>query len=345
MLLPSLGTSIANMALPSLGLSFDSDFAQMQWVVISYLLAVTTLIVGTGHLGDVFGRPRMLLAGIALFALSSLACALSTSLLFLIAARALQGAGATFMMSLTIANVTDALPGEQTGRAMGLLGAVSAVGTAIGPSLGGVVLAWAGWPWLFAVIATLGGVPFAIGARFLERPAHPGAAEPKFDVPRVSPADDRTRRLFALHDIGDFIGRMHSDSSHCLCAVRGSRAAHVGTLAVRSIAQTRDQGSAFVHRTGAVAGLPSNRARCDARLSPTTSRKARMRAVAMRPSCVTIQNSLVRKVMNCGTTRASNGSPSARKPGRSSGTGKRDELAERETGSKRLFRPHCRCTS
>lgn len=80
MLLPSLGTSIANVALPSLRLSFDADFAQVQWVVISYLLAVTTLIVGAGRLGDIFGRRRMLLAGIALFTIASLACAISPSL-------------------------------------------------------------------------------------------------------------------------------------------------------------------------------------------------------------------------------------------------------------------------
>jgi MFS family permease len=183
MLLPSLGTSIANVALPSLGLAFDADFAQVQWVVISYLLAVTTLIVGAGRLGDIFGRRRMLLAGIALFTIASLACAFSPSLWFLIAARALQGAGAAFMMSLTIASVTDTLPREQTGRAMGLLGTVSAVGTALGPSLGGVMLAWAGWPSLFAVIAVLGAASFAIGARFLAPPAPSQAAQPPFDVP------------------------------------------------------------------------------------------------------------------------------------------------------------------
>lgn len=183
MLLPSLGTSIANVALPSLRLSFNADFSQVQWVVISYLLAVTTLIVGAGRLGDIFGRRRMLLGGIATFTIASLACALSPSLWFLIAARALQGAGAAFMMSLTVASVTDTLPREQTGRAMGLLGTVSAVGTALGPSLGGVLLAWAGWPSLFTVNAALGVASFAIGARFLERPTIAKIERPQFDVP------------------------------------------------------------------------------------------------------------------------------------------------------------------
>jgi len=182
MLLPSLGTSIANVALPSFVQSFGADFAEVQWVVIAYLLAVTTLIVGAGRLGDMFGRRRMLLTGIALFTIASLGCALAPSLWLLIAARALQGAGAAFMMSLTIAAVTDTLPREQTGRAMGLLGTVSAVGTALGPSLGGVILASAGWPWLFALLAALGALAFILGERVLDR-ATAATGEPlRFDI-------------------------------------------------------------------------------------------------------------------------------------------------------------------
>jgi MFS family permease len=182
MLLPSLGTSIANVALPSLGHSFAADFAQVQWVVISYLLAVTTLIVGAGRLGDMFGRRRMLLSGIAIFTIASLACAVAPSLWFLIGARALQGAGAAFMMSLTIASVTDALPRERTGRAMGLLGTVSAIGTALGPSLGGMLVAWAGWPAVFAVMAAAGAASFAVGLRVFARGAGPSTERRHFDV-------------------------------------------------------------------------------------------------------------------------------------------------------------------
>lgn len=94
MLLPSLGTSIANVALPTLAASLGSEFSDVQWVVIAYLLSVTTLIVGAGRLGDLFGRRRMLLTGIAIFTIASLACAVSPTLWFLIAARTLQGAGA-----------------------------------------------------------------------------------------------------------------------------------------------------------------------------------------------------------------------------------------------------------
>jgi MFS family permease len=139
MLLPSLGTSIANVALPTLAMSFDATMAEVQWVVISYLLAVTSLIVGVGRLGDIIGRSRLLLMGIGLFAAASLACAVAPSLWVLISARAVQGLGAAVMMALTIAMVGDLVPRDQTGSAMGLLGTVSAVGTALGPSLGGVL--------------------------------------------------------------------------------------------------------------------------------------------------------------------------------------------------------------
>lgn len=183
MLLPSLGTSIANVALPTLAVSFGSEFSDVQWVVIAYLLSVTTIIVGAGRLGDLFGRRRMLLAGIAIFTVASLACAVSPTLWFLIAARALQGVGAAFMMSLTIASVADTLPKDQTGRAMGLLGTVSAVGTALGPSLGGALIAWGGWPSAFALIAALGVVSFLLGLRLFEGRAGPSKAGQGFDLP------------------------------------------------------------------------------------------------------------------------------------------------------------------
>ena len=87
MLLPSLGTSIANVALPTLAMAFDAPIAQVQWVVISYRLAVTTTIVGAGRLGDMLGRRRVLLLGIALFAVASAVGAVAQNLWLLVALR------------------------------------------------------------------------------------------------------------------------------------------------------------------------------------------------------------------------------------------------------------------
>ncbi|MDY6859818.1 MAG: MFS transporter, partial [Pseudomonadota bacterium] len=131
MLLASLGTSIANIALPRLALAFDAPFHQVQWVVIAYLAALTLCAVFAGRLGDMFGRQRMLVAGLVLFSLASLLCALAPGLWLLVGARALQGVGAAFLMTLTIALVRETVSGDRVGRAMGMLGTMSAVGTAL----------------------------------------------------------------------------------------------------------------------------------------------------------------------------------------------------------------------
>ena len=93
-LLSSLGTSIANVALPSLAQAFDAPFQQVQWIVLAYLLAITTLIVSVGRLGDIVGRRRLLLAGLLLFTVASVLCGIAPTLWLLIAARAAQGLGA-----------------------------------------------------------------------------------------------------------------------------------------------------------------------------------------------------------------------------------------------------------
>lgn len=175
MLLSSLGTSIANVALPSLSSVFQASFQQVQWVVLAYLLAITTLIVSAGRLGDMLGRRRLLLGGVALFSLASLLCSYP-SLPLLIAARAIQGAGAALMMALSMAYVADIVPKARTGQAMGLLGTSSAIGTALGPSLGGLLLGSLGWQSLFLVLVPLGGLTLLLLQRHL--PASKQAAAP-----------------------------------------------------------------------------------------------------------------------------------------------------------------------
>jgi len=181
-LLSSLGTSIANVALPTLAEAFAAPFQQVQWVVLAYLLAVTALIVGVGRLGDIAGRRRLLLAGTALFAAASGACAAAGSLWLLVAARAVQGLGAAAMMALAMAMVGEIVPKARTGSAMGLLGSMSAVGTALGPSLGGLLIAGAGWRWIFLVNLPLGALAVVLAARFLPADRRmPVSDRPGFD--------------------------------------------------------------------------------------------------------------------------------------------------------------------
>lgn len=167
MLLSALGTSITNVALPTLADAFDASFQDVQWIVLAYLLAVTTLVVSVGRFGDILGRRRLLLAGIGLFTTASLLCSVAPTLWLLIAARAVQGLGAAIMMALTMASVGETIPKEKTGSAMGLLGTTSAIGTALGPSLGGVLISGAGWQAIFLVNVPLGVLTFLLAYRAL----------------------------------------------------------------------------------------------------------------------------------------------------------------------------------
>lgn len=183
MLLASLGTSIANIALPDLATAFSAPFREVQWIVLAYLVAITALVVGAGRLGDLYGRRPTLVAGLALFTLSSTLAGLAPSLGWLVAARALQGAGAAVMMALTLAFVAETVPASRTGRAMGLLGTMSAIGTALGPSLGGLSIAAVGWRAVFLVVVPLGLIAVALALRFLPAPAAAAAdRRPRFDL-------------------------------------------------------------------------------------------------------------------------------------------------------------------
>ncbi|MBV6824629.1 MFS transporter [Pseudomonas sp. PD9R] len=167
MLLSSLGTSIANVGLPTLAQVFEASFQQVQWVVLAYLLAITALIVSVGRLGDLLGRRRLLLSGIGLFTLASALCGLAPTLGWLVGARALQGLGAAIMMALTLAFVGETVSKDKTGSAMGLLGTMSAMGTAMGPSFGGLLVAGFGWRAIFLITVPLGLLTLLLAHRFL----------------------------------------------------------------------------------------------------------------------------------------------------------------------------------
>lgn len=182
MLLPSLGTSIANVGLPAIAEAFGTSFQHVQWVVLAYLLAITSTIVSAGRLGDLAGRRKVLLGGIAMFIAGSAACAAAPTFAVLVGARAVQGLGAAVMMALTMALASETVPKDRTGSAMGMLATMSAVGTALGPSLGGILIARYGWQALFLVNLPIGVATLALaGASLPVRPAP--AAKARFDHP------------------------------------------------------------------------------------------------------------------------------------------------------------------
>lgn len=165
--LAMFGSSAGAVALPTLGAAFTVPPAQAQWIVLAYLLAVTVVIVGAGRLGDMLGRRRLLAAGLALYAVGALLCAAAPSFWLLAAARAVQGAGAATMLAHAMALAGDAVPKAQLGRAMGLLGTMSAVGTASGPLCGGLLIAWADWRAIFLVSGLAAAATLALARRVL----------------------------------------------------------------------------------------------------------------------------------------------------------------------------------
>lgn len=184
MLVSSLGASIANIGLPSLALAFNTSFQAVQWVMIVYLLTITTSIIAVGRLGDRIGRRRLLLLGIGLFSVASALCAMAPDIWLLLSARIAQGLGAAVMMAMTMALVGETLGKENTGRAMGLLGSMSAIGTALGPSLGGALIFGFGWRAVFLVTFPLGLLALLLAYRYLPhgRP-QPQSESGRFDLP------------------------------------------------------------------------------------------------------------------------------------------------------------------
>ncbi|BCP51731.1 MFS transporter [Kaistia sp. 32K] len=171
MLLASLGTSMASVALPTLSRAFSAPVSNVQWVVLAYLITGTVVIVSAGRLGDRLGHRRVMIAGLALFAVASILCAAAPTLGTLIAARAVQGIGGAILMALPISIVRETVAKERVGSAMGLLGTMSAIGTALGPSLGGLLLAGFGWRSAFVLLSGLSVLVLGLALRAI--PATP----------------------------------------------------------------------------------------------------------------------------------------------------------------------------
>lgn len=154
--LATIDSSIVNIALPTLVKDFQTDFAVVQWVVLAYLLTLTSLLLSFGRLADMVGKKPIYLVGFVIFTVGSVLCAISPGIYWLIAFRILQAIGATAILALGMAIVTEAFPREERGRALGITGSVVSIGIIIGPALGGLILAFLSWHWVFLVNLPVG---------------------------------------------------------------------------------------------------------------------------------------------------------------------------------------------
>ena len=154
--------SVVNVALAAIGRDIGADAAGLQWTINAYLLPLSALLLLGGALGDRFGRRRLLIGGIALFLVASIACASARSLPLLLAARGVQGIGAAMLLPNSLALLGNAFAGEARGRAIGTWAASGAIAGAIGPPLGGWLVGAVGWPAIFLLNVPLGGTAMLI---------------------------------------------------------------------------------------------------------------------------------------------------------------------------------------
>ena len=180
-----LDNTVVNVALPSIQADLDTTLASLEWTVNAYTLTFAVLLVTGGRLGDIFGRRRMFLFGVLVFALSSAAIGLAPDQNWLVAGRAVQGIGAAFMMPATLSIITNAFPPEMRGKAIGTWAGVSGLALAIGPVVGGFLTEHVSWRAIFFL-----NLPVAAGAvavtLFATRESRDETVERRIDIPGIA---------------------------------------------------------------------------------------------------------------------------------------------------------------
>src|SRR4051812_5485514 len=225
-----LDGGIANVALPTIAREVNTSPAMSIWVVNAYQLAVTISLLPLSSLGEIYGYKRIYQAGLILFTVASLACAMSSSLPTLIIARMLQGLGAAGIMSVNSALIRFIYPRRWLGRGVGLNATVGSIASALGPTVAAGILSVAPWPWLFAVNVPLGVLATFIALRALPETPRSGI---RFDYTSAAlQAVAFGTLLFGISEFGHGDSWVHVTMELVVAAVCGA------VLVVRQLSRT-----------------------------------------------------------------------------------------------------------
>jgi EmrB/QacA subfamily drug resistance transporter len=162
-----IDATVVNVALPALQADLHATITDLQWVIEAYALFLGSLILVGGSMGDQFGRRHAFLAGVLLFTVASIACGLATSTRALIVARAIQGAGAAFLVPGSLAIISATFDDAERGRAIGTWSGCSAMTSAIGPVVGGWLIEHVSWRAIFFLNVPLAVMVIALSLRFM----------------------------------------------------------------------------------------------------------------------------------------------------------------------------------
>ena len=180
-LMGTIDMSIVNVALPTLVERLDTSFSTIQWVVLGYVLIVTSLMLSAARLGDMYDKKKLYALGLAVFTMGSFLCGLSVNVYWLIAFRVIQGTGGVFLQALGMALVVEVFPSSERGRALGLTGSIVSIGLASGPALGGIILESLGWSWIFWINIPIGAIALTTLVLFAPS-APPRKRDQAFDI-------------------------------------------------------------------------------------------------------------------------------------------------------------------
>ncbi len=188
-----LDLTIVNIAIPNMISALGASLDEILWIVNAYVLVLAVLLITAGRLGDLRGQRTLFAIGVATFTVASFACGVAPNATLLIIFRAIQGLGAALLMPQTMALIIATFPAERRGTALGIWGAVAGLATVAGPTLGGLLVTWANWRWIFFVNIPVGVVVLVL--TFVVIPDTRMERQHRLDIPGVALA---TAALFCL---------------------------------------------------------------------------------------------------------------------------------------------------